>query len=487
MERKRRLYHIILTVVSACIGCSHHRLQDTVSEYVDVTLEVNTELPAGKSIMPEEGKISDINILAFDKDGDLHTGSYHRMQDKVRLRLRKGENTDIFVCLNFGKEISVDKIEGMQRLEFRMSTPYDYHDGIPMTATLEDFVPGEDTVIMVKPERIMSKISMRIDRSRLDDDINMKVNNVFIGNCPSSAFLFSKADSRDSSGYFASGFHAEGTEKLNSQGTGVYSDEIELYLLENVNADMPSYIEMEMEYFSDSLFTTDIPLIYRMHIDEDRTVERNCHYHITVQPCNDGLPDDGWRIDKSGLHAYIQEIRLSQERLSFNYHGQERVLVAEIIPEDAFRKDMEWSSSDPTVATVSPDGTVTATGEGTCRILCSSRDGKGAMDECRILSEFAPPSFVSYPAEKYIVGDIGDTLRLHCEVFPPNASFDIGMEYLQADHENGIYDYTVDDDGYGVTLVLTGPGSGLIYMEAGPPVNDAALYFIEVNMEAHSR
>lgn len=487
MERKRRLHHLILTTVLACIGCSHHKLQHPGSEAIDVILKMDPAVPDGKSIMPDEGKISDINILVFDDDGDLYAGTYHRMEDEVRLRLRKGENTDIFVCINFGKEISVDNIDCMYRLEFRMSTPYDYHDGIPMAAMFEDFVPGEDTVIMVRPERIMSKISMRIDRSRLDDDISMKVSDVVIGNCPSSAFPFARKESRDSSGYFVSGFRAEETEKLNSPGMGAYSEEIELYMLENVNADIASYIEMEMEYFSDSLFTTDTPLIYRMHIDEDRTVERNCHYHITVLPCNDGLPDDGWRIDKSGLHAYIQEIRLSPEQLSFNYRGQERELDAEIIPADAFRKDIEWSSSDPDIATVSSDGMVTAVGEGACSILCRSLDGKGVTSECRIVSEFAPPSFVSYPAEKYIIGDIGDTLRLRCEVFPPNASFDIGMEYLQADHENGIYDYTVDDDGYGVTLVLTGPGSGLIYMEAGPPVNDAALYFIEVNMEDHPR
>jgi hypothetical protein len=34
---------------------------------------------------------------------------------------------------------------------------------------------------------------------------------------------------------------------------------------------------------------------------------------------------------------------------------------------------------------------------------------------------------------------------------------------------------------YRVTLTLTGPGSGLIYMEAGPPINDGALFLIEVN------
>ena len=65
---------------------------------------------------------------------------------------------------------------------------------------------------------------------------------------------------------------------------------------------------------------------------------------------------------------------------------------------------------------------------------------------------------------------------------PSWTPFDIGIEYLEADKAEGIYDYVIDEDGYGVTLTLKSPGTGLIYMEAGYPINDAALFFIEVNL-----
>ena len=52
---------------------------------------------------------------------------------------------------------------------------------------------------------------------------------------------------------------------------------------------------------------------------------------------------------------------------------------------------------------------------------------------------------------------------------------------MDDDKAEGIYDYTIDDNGHGAVLTLTGPGRGLIYMEAGEPVNDAALFIIEVN------
>ena len=53
---------------------------------------------------------------------------------------------------------------------------------------------------------------------------------------------------------------------------------------------------------------------------------------------------------------------------------------------------------------------------------------------------------------------------------------------MEDDKAEGIYDYEIDDDGHGATLTLTGPGRGLIYMEAGEPINDAALFIIEVNL-----
>ena len=89
-----------------------------------------------------------------------------------------------------------------------------------------------------------------------------------------------------------------------------------------------------------------------------------------------------------------------------------------------------------------------------------------------------------YPAD-YIVGNIGDKIHLGCRLTPEHAPFDIGREYMEDDKANGIYDYKIDPDGHGVTLTLTGPGCGLIYMEAGDPINDTALFLIEVNTPKH--
>lgn len=82
----------------------------------------------------------------------------------------------------------------------------------------------------------------------------------------------------------------------------------------------------------------------------------------------------------------------------------------------------------------------------------------------------------------YIRGKIGDTVHIRCDLVPSETSLDIGKEHLEYDKERGIYDYEVDEDGRGVVLTLTGSGRGMIYFEAGYPVDDAELIVIEVDL-----
>ena len=104
------------------------------------------------------------------------------------------------------------------------------------------------------------------------------------------------------------------------------------------------------------------------------------------------------------------------------------------------------------------------------------------MDKTGI-ADRGPVTFAAYP-ESYIRGDIGDRIHIWCEFSPPQAPFDVGVSYMEDDKAEGIYDYELDQDGHGAVLTLTGPGSGLIYMEAGDPINESALFVIEVNLPA---
>lgn len=507
MERKG-LFGIVLTIAAIC-ACERHA-EPLATDDAAVTIGFCHALPELKDPLPDENLTGDIGVMIFGEDGavvqDITVG-----KDRTTIQLNKGKAYSIFAFANLGYRPDAGHIDEMKALKHRMTHPYDYEYGIPMSASLTDIQINGDTAIDLNLERIMSKITMKIDRSEMDAGIEMKIKRVSIGNCPSEAYLFRESRMESGMEGFVRGFERKDTDVLNLYGKDGISGEISLFMLENMQGwfseegimadhekvfddadprkDLCSYIELEIEYHSDSLYFTDSPLLYRFYLGEGPeclNVERNCHYTITVCPADDGLSDHSWRVRKEGLHSYVKEIELSSTVLSFNYKGQTIPIEAEIYPAHAYEKSLIWDSSDAEIAQVDECGRVTAKGEGACQITCMSKDGGDACSSCKVVCSFDPPYFKSYPEDKYIRGDIGDTVRLWCEIFPPVTPFDVGTEYLEADKEDGIYDYIIDADGHGVTLILKGPGSGLVYMEAGEPVNESELFLIEVNLPTDS-
>ena len=375
-----------------------------------------------KSELPDEDKISDISLLIFDAYGRLEYSSYLVGTQTFQVKLLRGEKYFIRALVNFGYKVETKRIEDLKNLIFHLAYPDEYRRGIPMSAAVE-VVIGKDREIIIEPEKLMSRISIRLDRSKLSDDVRMDVSSVRIGNCPKIVKVFEESRAESEDDCFTSGFSRNGPEcaALNTESSSRISDEISLYMLENMQGRFSengilsddekvfndydrrnktcSYIEIGLEYSSPTWNSMGSPLLYRFYLGEDRNnldVERNCHYHITICPKDDGLGNDSWRVDKTGLQ-YIGETGL-----------------------------------------------------------------------------------IKYPSG-YIRGDIGEKIHIGCILSPSHAPFDIGLEYLEDDKATGIYDYKIDADGHGVTLLLTGPGTGLIYMEAGDPINEAALFIIEVN------
>ena len=419
MERKGRLRNNILKLASYAAlicGCS--------KAYEQAMVRINfheADVPV-RSMSPDEDIITDISLMIFDESGQA--------EDCIWLtRGSRTCTTDLVIdkkytfcaCANFGYQIYASHIEELQDIRYHLAYPDEYREGIPMAAVKEVLIT-EECIVDIDLQRLMAKISLRMDRSRLDRDVEMNVRSARIGNCPRYAKPFTASKIEDNDDTFPTGYLLNDiqTAELNYNiGEGL-SSEVSLYMLENMQgpadgnithdsekvfeqkdkrSEVCSYIEMEIEYLSPEKASGEKGLIYRFYLGEDRNsfdVERNTHYHITVTPENNGLNDDGWRVDKSGL------------------------------------KDR------------------------------------------------GPAYLRAYPSD-YIRGDIGDQVHIWCEFSPASAPFDVGISYMEDDKAEGIYDYRIDTDGHGATLTLTGPGRGLIYMEAGEPVNDAALFIIEVN------
>ena len=65
-------------------------------------------------------------------------------------------------------------------------------------------------------------------------------------------------------------------------------------------------------------------------------------------------------------------------------NGQTASLTATVNPDNAANKNITWSSSDSSIATVNANGTVTAVANGTADITATAADGSGVSAKCNV-------------------------------------------------------------------------------------------------------
>ena len=79
----------------------------------------------------------------------------------------------------------------------------------------------------------------------------------------------------------------------------------------------------------------------------------------------------------------VSQITLNKAEASISV-GNSETLTATVTPENAANKALKWASSDEDVATVAPDGTVTAVKVGTATITATAADGSGKSATCTV-------------------------------------------------------------------------------------------------------
>ena len=79
----------------------------------------------------------------------------------------------------------------------------------------------------------------------------------------------------------------------------------------------------------------------------------------------------------------VSQITLNKAETSISV-GNSETLTATVAPENATLKALTWASSDEDVATVAPDGTVTAVKAGAATITATAADGSGKSATCTV-------------------------------------------------------------------------------------------------------
>ena len=123
-----------------------------------------------------------------------------------------------------------------------------------------------------------------------------------------------------------------------------------------------------------------------------------------------------------GSEVAVSEVSLDNNTYEIEA-GESFQLTATIIPSNATNKNVSWSSSDESVATVSPDGEVTGVAAGEANITVTSVNG-GKTDVCKVTVKggaVVEVSEVSLDKTSYSLIE-GTQFTLHATINPGNAT-----------------------------------------------------------------
>ena len=147
---------------------------------------------------------------------------------------------------------------------------------------------------------------------------------------------------------------------------------------------------------------------------------------ITVTT-EDGGKTATCRVTVSDREIKVTEITLAALAI---YVGESKAITATVKPDDATNKELTWTSSDETVATVDATGKVTGKKIGTATITATARDGSGVSGSCTVTVLSPVKKVTVTPATMTLGQNESYTLKATVEVF---GGTDTGVTWTSSD------------------------------------------------------
>ena len=152
------------------------------------------------------------------------------------------------------------------------------------------------------------------------------------------------------------------------------------------------------------------------------------YQNYTVKTLNQYQKTSDWGTSKDASATAVNYryrlkptgVSLNKTNVTLTSKGSTVQLSARVSPSDAENKNVTWWSTEPSVATVSSSGLVTAVGNGTTIIAVETVSG-GQMATCKITVSIAPTG-VSLNKTSDTLTTKGETTQLTAMVSPSNAA-----------------------------------------------------------------
>ncbi len=418
-----------MVVLASCAERTELMTQTVEEGKVNVLIRTGNGMTRSES--PDEELVSDMTVFVFNEHGLLDDRIYVRSEQIVQnsdgdycceVQLLHECRYTIYVCANMGFEVPCNNLEELLAYRFYMAYPDDYRIGVPMSGSHEEFEYTGQSDIIVPLQRAMAKISISIDRGALDSDVTFLVKGVTVGNCPKSVLMYADNSVSGTDDCYIVGFNRSesGVEMLNRSVSGTVSGEVSLYMLENIQGSPLG----DITDYADKVFP---------EADAHRS---QCSYvELSVDYYSDNYESNSY----SGL---IYRFYLGESPSDFNVERNCHYHVC-----------------------LRPEGT--------------GLNGSGWRVDKSGLDYIGPTSITMTPCG-YMYALVGQTVDFRVTTVPEETELIWDIEEYEDSQNDGYYTYTIDDDGRGATFTFKKFGSVPIYVEAGPPVNEAEMAWVVI-------
>ena len=489
MKKKLNFWAAALAA-SMLLGCFGYEQptdeEKPYGEIQNVTLDVKFRLQGvqhNTKAAINDQIIENVNLFIVDENGKVvHNGYYNSLVNE-EIEVYDNMYYTLYAIANAGKEIQAQYQEEIESLTYSIKEISEIKSNIGavlMRGKTEPQMLTSDQQVTIELTRCVAKIRLKADYSQLYEDVNIEVNSIQLKNAPKQTTIFTENKILEASGSIDGEIIYSPSATLLENGTDFYqfenmqgtllpqntSQQEKQWPQESIYNKLCSYIELNAAYSSPRKYGE---ILYRFYLGNDMLtnfdIKRNTQLNITVNFKNDGAVDENtWRVDNSEIIDLITGIELSPSSLQFTQLGESKQIDALIFPLTAHNQELEWSSTNATVATVDTEGKVTSIGNGECQILATSTDGTNITATCTISVNYNnipdgptpidPPTNINvtsikiYPEELTVLR--GENYKLTAEVLPATAT-DKTLQWSSSNNSIA----QVDNDGK-VTAIAQG-------------------------------
>ncbi len=315
----RTLLHLKAAALSCLVtlaaSCTVDNPNDD-ADYVSVNCSVEVSVPEvkGDAVTSSPYKINDVTLASYGENGRMEDCRYFSSVSSMKLTLRKEGRHTIAALANAGDMRDKMPVTLRELKEQKTDISWDMINkgGFPMSGTAEYSGAGDRAV--VKVERMLAKISLKIDR-KWPENTSFTLKSVRIRNTNASVRPFGKSAADSRSDLMEGDYSTELKEEMvfylpeNMQGVLLpsNSDPYEKNrekILSSGKADLCSYMEITLH--QEDTYGVSGDRMYRFYIGKDNTgdfnVARNADYRISFGITSEGMDMKGnWKVDCSGI------------------------------------------------------------------------------------------------------------------------------------------------------------------------------------------